>query len=89
MTAEQLYETLNVLYSTTHNDRPEERQSAIEILKQELNRGVKPEFIIQRMKQMNQMRQDESKGKLYSAVLGKFWKREFIQPIPYRKFQDD
>lgn len=86
MTGETLYDILNVLYSTTINDRPEERQDAIRMLDRALGSGEDPERVIQKMKDMCALNQD-AKGKLYSAILGKFWERHFAQSIPYRKFK--
>jgi len=89
MEAEELYENLNILYSTTHSDRPEERESSINTLKRELISGVESEYIILKMRQLIKLHSDIAKGKLSSAITGKFWKREFLQSIPYRKFTFD
>lgn len=86
MSAEELYDVLNVLYSTTHNDRPEERDKGISLLEKALISGVNHEDIIEKMKRMIQLN-TEARGKLYSAILGKFWERGFAQTIPYRKFK--
>lgn len=86
MTAEELYDVLNIIYSTPHNDRPEERKDGISLLNRALLGGETAEHIIQKMKDMAAMNID-SRGKLYSAILGKFWERHFAQAIPYRKFK--
>lgn len=88
MNAEELYENLNRIYSTTHNDRIEERDSAIKILQRALASGVAPDQIIHKMNQMNEVNTGP-KGKLYSAVLGKFWERQFKEMIPFRRFTFD
>lgn len=86
MNGEELYDVLNILYSTPINDRPEERQEGIRLLERAIRSGEDPDRIIQKMKEMTELNPD-SKGKLYSAILGKFWERHFAQAIPFRKFR--
>lgn len=88
MNAEELYESLNKIYSTTYSDRAEERDSAIKMLQKAINQGVEPDHMIYKMNQMNEINSGP-KGKLYSTILGKFWERQFKQMIPYRKFKFD
>jgi hypothetical protein len=88
MKAEILYDVLNVLYSTTHNDRPEEREKGIDLLERAMILGTTGEFIIEKMRRMIELN-TEARGKLYSAILGKFWERNFAQTIPFRKFKFD
>lgn len=88
MSGEELYDVLNMLFSTAINDRPEERADGIRLLELAMKHGNEPSRIIERMHEMIAINQD-ARGKLYSAIVGKFWEREFRVAIPFRKFRFD
>lgn len=89
MEASELYAELNRIMSSPHNDGPSEQAEAIEILRQNLVLGVKPELFISKMRSMKTVtdRRGDYLTKLSVVIKNRFWEKTFSTPIPHRKFR--
>jgi hypothetical protein len=85
----KLYSELNRIMSSTHNDTPAEQADAIEILRQEMILGTKPEVFIEKMKAMKSAtdQRGDYLSKLSTVIKNRFWEKSFTTAIPFRAFR--
>lgn len=81
MSADDLYRTLNKMFSSVHNDTRQQINESIVILEGAYEEGYEPNAIISKMKDMLKIVDDSRfKSKLSTAIMNRFWEREYEQP---------
>ncbi len=88
----ELYWELSALYSSSHHDSATEQNESFEILSRMISRGVTPEYMKMKMRQMlsAMVRDDDQyKSKLSNAIRSRFWEKTYVEMIPHRKFKID
>ncbi len=89
MTVEEFYNKLSSVYSSPYPDKPDETSTAMSVLSNAwLRQNVKDEVFYEKLKQMMNL-QKGMKTKFSTAVIDKYWEKNFIKPITYRTYDED
>jgi hypothetical protein len=91
LTIQDLYFELSRIYSCKYADKEEESDRCLQLLFEAVHkRGVNPQFIIKKMKQLKTRLRlaGDFESKLSAQIQSRFWEKDYAdQEIPYRPFR--
>lgn len=78
------YNKLSEIYSSPYPSAADERIQAIKLLDEEFTKGLNPEYVIFKMKQLSKI--TEFKSKLAPLIIDRFWDKSFVKGVEYKPF---
>lgn len=89
---ESIYWELNKIYSSEHNEGPDEVRVAIDLLKNAVHaHHVSKATLIEKLMQMTRKLNESGmrKTKLFNVIYSRYWEKVFIETVPIREFKEE